>query len=242
MAFCINCGKYLVEDSKFCSHCGTQKVIERSNNNYERKQEWGGKIIKCPSCGMELSSFTAICPDCGHEINSTQVSKTVKEFANGIEECDIRIANSPEVSKGWSSWDDGKRIWWVLFNCFFCCLPLIIYFLWKSIKSVVTVSLTVEEKKKEAFIENYTLSNDRESILDLLLFIKSKTIFLVNEKFNAKTAYWTRVWVNKAKQIYYKSEILLKGDMIANNAYNEILIFFCHLSDFYKAGLTFLRI
>lgn len=225
MAFCRDCGKYLMEGSKFCSHCGKQQDVEQSNNAFERKQEWGGKIIKCPSCGTDLPSFTAICPGCGHEINSAQVTRSVKEFSNGIEECDIHIANSPEVSKGWSSWNKGTRIWWVVLNYFFCCLPLIIYFLWKPIKSVLTLSLTIEEKEKVAFIENYPSANDRESILDLLLFIKSKTFFLYNEKVTANTAYWARVWVNKAKQVYNKSEILLKGDTIANNAYNEILTF-----------------
>ena len=99
MRYCINCGQELTEGAKFCSNCGTslEKVettamqdeknvmpppikeakkvedplkTERKQSTYsERKQEFAGKIIKCPSCGAELQSFTAFDNRMGRQVN-----------------------------------------------------------------------------------------------------------------------------------------------------------------------------
>ena len=52
MTFCINCGSEIVENAKFCQKCG--HPTEKANHNEEkRKQEFVGKIYKCPNCGEE---------------------------------------------------------------------------------------------------------------------------------------------------------------------------------------------
>ena len=47
MAFCINCGKSLPKEAKFCPECGT------SIKNYDNSQTnkiYEGVMYKCPQC------------------------------------------------------------------------------------------------------------------------------------------------------------------------------------------------
>ena len=246
ISYCSNCGAKLIEGARFCPNCaapvnptlhnqGTtpesapevSQVVPPSSYS-ERKQEFAGRIIKCPSCGEELPSFTAICPSCGHEINSQSVSSSLKEFINSINACDRAIANNPEPAKtGWSTWGKGAKFWWVVLNIFTFCIPLVIYLSLKLIKPFLfpkrVPKLSPDEKRKASLIENATFPNERESILEALIFTKSKMDFLSSEKFNNKTQYWTNLWFTKAEQLHQKAGMLLNGDKIAEKTYNEII-------------------
>ena len=126
MAYCSNCGQFVADGVKFCSNCGSP--MNNGEDRTTRQQEFAGKIIKCPSCGTEIPSFTAICPGCGHEINSARVSSAFKDFTNQISRCDTAIANSPaEPKTGWKSWGKGKKFGWVILNIYTLCIPLVIY-------------------------------------------------------------------------------------------------------------------
>jgi predicted RNA-binding Zn-ribbon protein involved in translation (DUF1610 family) len=222
MAYCSSCGAKLEDGARFCPYCGTQ--TQQSNYKYKRTEEYLGKVIKCPACGSELPSFTAVCKSCGHEINSSKVSDSLKLFIIQIDECDRRIANSPEVSKkGWSTWGKGKKIGWVILNFYLFCIPLMIYLIKPLLRIDKAPTLTNEEKHKATIIENFTFPNDRGSILEALMFIKSKVSFLVTKKVNANNAYWTRLWTKKAEDLYQKSELMFPGDQIASGAYKDIV-------------------
>ncbi len=82
MAYCTNCGQQLADGAKFCAGCG---AAINTNNNTQRRQEWAGKIIKCPSCGEILNSFKARCPSCGFEIREIQASSAVQEFSKQLQ-------------------------------------------------------------------------------------------------------------------------------------------------------------
>lgn len=222
MAFCSNCGAKLKDRVKFCTECGFP-VATSIEVITKRQQEYLGSVIKCPSCGEELPSLTARCPACGHEINQAKVSSSLKSFADQINQYDRAIASGPNPpKKGWSSWGTGGRVMWVILNMYTLCIPLVIYFVLPLFKYGQTPSLSVHEKNKATFIENYNFPNDRESIIEALLFIKAKTTFLASETLNDKTAYWNRLWTTKAEQIYHKSEIVLKMDEVAQSLYNDI--------------------
>lgn len=76
----------------------------------------------------DLPSFTAIYPACGHEINSLKISESLDKFIAQIEECDRRIANSPEIpKKGVVYMRKVEKIGWVLLSLYLACIPLLIY-------------------------------------------------------------------------------------------------------------------
>ena len=101
MPYCKNCGNLLRENAKFCDNCGNaldnnqEKTCDNHNkadeNVNERKQEWAGKIVKCPNCGEILKSFTARCPSCAFEINTTQKVSSFDDFLEKIKQCDLSI-------------------------------------------------------------------------------------------------------------------------------------------------------
>ena len=84
MAFCINCGKEIASDAKFCPECGTPSGTYRKKST-QREYTYEGKVYKCPSCGEILNSFTMHCPSCGYELRGKKVSTAVKEFALKLE-------------------------------------------------------------------------------------------------------------------------------------------------------------
>lgn len=223
MDYCNRCSHKLAYGAKFCSNCGTPVGVNYSQNQSERRNEYAGTVIQCPACRENIPSFTAICPACGHEINSAKLSASLRNFIKQIEACDKKIANSSGApQKGWNTWKTWQKIGWVILNLYFIFIPLLVYLLFPYLKVYWTPSLTREEHEKAAIIQNYTFPNDRGSILDALLFIKSKVGFLVNEKTNAKNAYWMRLWTKKAEQLHQKAELLFPGDKIANDTYAKI--------------------
>ena len=213
MAFCSDCGEKLEDNAQYCPKC-RKKVEGQSAQN--------GVI--CPSCGMKLSSYTAKCPACGHEFDSVKVSDSFKEFSDAIDECDSIIASEPKTNKGgWSSWNGFKRLLWVVLNICTLCIPLPIYFIWPLVANNKTPFLSPGEKKKASLIENYSFTGDRATIVEALLFFRSKTDYIVAEKFNPNAAYWSRLWLVKAEQLHQKAQLVMKGDSAAESAYRGIV-------------------
>lgn len=228
MLFCTNCGKELSTDARFCPACGKENTIT-ANDNSKRKQEYVGSVKKCPACGEEIPALTAICPACGHELNSTKVTSSLASFIAALDECDSRIAQEPKVAtaqKGFKTWDKKLKIGWVILNILTSFIPLAIYIALPHIKPLFghrAPALTTEEKKKADLIENYAFPNEREAILEALLFIKTKIAFLASEKYSAKTAYWMNLWNTKADQVQEKAKIVLNNDSIAEAAHSEVI-------------------
>lgn len=240
--FCTNCAAKNSIEAKFCQNCGNSlmKVNSSVQNSvphkeepsqstyYERKQEYAGKIIKCPSCGAQLSSFTAICPDCGHEINSQKISSSIKEFMDAINEYDRIIANNLEPPKtGWKTWNKGIKVGWIILNIITFCIPLVIYLTFPLIKPFILPrnipKLSPDEKRKAALIENYVFPNERETVVEAMMFTKSKIAFLASEMYNRKTLFWLNLWNTKAEQLKQRADIILKGDKIVEETYREII-------------------
>lgn len=94
MKFCTKCGKQLNDDAKFCDTCGapvsgtqTPPPIPGTNENVvddtKRKEVFVGVKRKCPVCGDEVSAFALTCRK-GHELSGISVSKTSKDFQEGL--------------------------------------------------------------------------------------------------------------------------------------------------------------
>ena len=221
MAFCINCGQELADGANFCANCG--KSTNEWNSGTERKAKYEGELHKCPNCGENLTSLTAICPACGHEFNSVKVDDDLYKFSQHIDSFDALIANNPKIKSrsGWASWSTGWRIAWIILNIYTFCFPLLFYAIIRFFKRF-QFELSPEEKNKATFIENYVFPNEREAIIEALLFIKTKILFLSSKPADRNTLYWSNIWCNKAQTIYNKAAIVLCGDPIAEKAFLEI--------------------
>ena len=98
--YCINCGKELIPNSKFCNNCGNpvNNVIEReevkTEDASERKIEYEGKVYKCPNCGEVLNSFVINCPACGHELRDSRRCESIEELSRKLEEIENNRENS----------------------------------------------------------------------------------------------------------------------------------------------------
>ncbi len=98
MAFCVNCGKELVDGARFCAFCGTKvgtvspqtPPIPQIQPNTQRQQEYVGKVFKCPNCGEVISQSTARCPSCGYEISGKEANETVSRFSQQLMELESR--------------------------------------------------------------------------------------------------------------------------------------------------------
>lgn len=250
--FCTKCGAKNNFEAKFCQSCGfpmqvinnpqgvekmpnvpqeAKKAFDMTQNrettSSDRKQEFVGKILKCPSCGAQLSSFTAICPDCGYEINSQKISSSIKEFMDAINEYDRIIANNLEPPKtGWKTWNKWVKVGWIILNIITSCIPLVIYLAFPLIKPFILPrnipQLSPDEKRKVTLIENYVFPNEREAVVEAMMFAQSKMAFLVSEKYNRKTLYWFNLWNTKAEQLKQRADIILKRDKIVEETYKEI--------------------
>lgn len=85
MAYCIQCGKELVENAKFCAACGTAIDAPQKKIDEQRKTVYDGQLHKCPNCGEMLDAFVTICPICKYELRGTDITSYVHEFSLKLE-------------------------------------------------------------------------------------------------------------------------------------------------------------
>lgn len=99
--FCKKCGAENNIKARFCQRCGRQidtlnelqnaeKLHSKSKSDIflqtERRQEFAGKIVKCPNCGEILKSFVTCCPTCGYELREIEPTMSIKEFVAKLEQ------------------------------------------------------------------------------------------------------------------------------------------------------------
>lgn len=230
---CPDCGEVMKQSEAICNACGYElhsSKFDSSNasgttNSNQRQNEFKGKIIKCPNCGEVLKSFEGICPSCGHELSSVKMSASFKTFVDGITACDASIARSPiPPKKGFRTWSSRGKFWWVVLNIFTLCIPLAIYLIMPLLGIWGGSSFLPDEKRKAALIKNYAFPNDRESVLEILIYIKSQMAFIASGKIDRRAVHWASIWGHKAEQIDQKAEIIIKGDTISASVYSDIMM------------------
>lgn len=223
MKVCPKCGKMSILNSNFCTACGADMSGQPSQEQPAPKEEFIGKIYKCPNCGTEIPSMTAICPGCGIELNSSRTSEGAKQFIERIAECDRNIqSDTVKPNTGWASWSIAKKIGWVILNLYTACIPLLIYWILGGSSSNVASKLTGSEKEKVNVINGYVFPDDRGAILEALMFMENQVSNLSSQKVNPNGLYWMSVWKNKAGQLANKAAILFPGDNAARDISNRI--------------------
>ena len=228
MVYCVKCKKELTLSTKFCPECGTPVGNSISGEHTQREYVYVGVVKKCPVCGEELSSMTAVCPACGHEINSTQVYPALQKFINELALCDQSIAdeeainaitNEKKTGRGWHSWSTSAKILWVVVNCLTLCVPIVFYLLFRF---RILHQSAPSIKRKVNLIENFQIPSERQAIIESLYFIRDKASALAAQKATFDTAYWAKLWEVKSSQIYKKAQTAIPNDVTVSGLYHEI--------------------
>lgn len=89
MAFCINCGEQLVDGARFCHACGNSVIGSGVEDKSQRKQEYVGKIYKCPNCGNIVNPSEAVCNSCGFQLSGKEAVGSAKDFQQKIMELEM---------------------------------------------------------------------------------------------------------------------------------------------------------
>lgn len=112
--FCPKCGTKNNNEANFCQSCGSpiqvinnsqkvEKSVEVPQNSdptySERKQEYAGKIIKCPSCGEIWDAFILKCPTCGYELRGARSNQALSELFAKLETIDLQPDNNVRLKK-----------------------------------------------------------------------------------------------------------------------------------------------
>lgn len=74
-------------------------IISGTNTN----QNKFGNLLKCPSCGASVPSFTATCKDCGFEFRNITANSSMKELAEKLENASKTVVNEKK------SWGDQSK-------------------------------------------------------------------------------------------------------------------------------------
>lgn len=165
----------------------------------------------CSKCGRPLADEMKYCPQCGAESKGWHPGEAGREggrplppslraFIAELEDYERLIAEEKKDSGEGAR--KKKKI--------------------EILPPEMTV-LTLGERRKAALIQNYAFQNDEETILEALLFVKSRVSLLTLEKWDKKTAYWAHLWMARAEEFYERGRALLPADTRVPKAYNEIL-------------------
>lgn len=220
MAFCSKCGNQLQDGVQFCASCGTP-VGGSTNTGEKRTQTFVGEIRKCVHCGNILDGFTAVCPACGFEVTSKHVSEAIINFTNRLHQIGEAIAKEVSNTKAfWTSWSIIKKIGFVILNLFTSFIPLMIHLVVSFVRIFAVRNLTPNEKVKKELIENFVVPNNKEDIMEFLLFAKAQRD-KEHSMFDMKAHFWIGVWNNKCEQIIEKASALFASDISFISFLNE---------------------
>lgn len=196
--FCTSCGARNNIRARFCQNCGTpfginnkpkqtepQHMEEHQQSTYsERKQEYAGKIIKCPNCGEVLKSFAANCPSCGFELRDTNTTSSVREFTLKLEAIESRRSKCKDkkhsfISKIYGS--DGK--------------------------------LTDTDEQKIGLIRSFSVPNTKEDVLEFMILASSNvevSIYGWGDKgvITESRKAVSEAWIAKMEQVYEKAKLM----------------------------------
>lgn len=182
--FCRECGYELPDNAKFCSKCGARLAPEETG---DRKEEYEGKLYKCPNCGQVLRSFLSHCPSCGMEFRGKTALHSVRELANKLHEIDCREYKESEdksILKSLVGLDlgfiNGDK---------------------KREKRIEEFEID-KENDKQQLILNFPIPNDKEDLLE----------FSIMASTNIDSGSCVSAWETKMKQVYDKAEIIMKDD------------------------------
>lgn len=190
MSFCIECGRKLVDDAKFCDNCG--RSVQKPHQEQKRETVFAGELHKCPSCGEMLKAFLSVCPLCGYEIRGGKSSKVVKEFSEKINEIESKRTPDSKFSSIMRSLSLGSKS------------PID-----EQILSLIR-NFSVPNTKEDAFeFMILASSNINSTALSANNFSDAGANSI--EELNMMKAQ-SEAWLAKVEQVYYKAKLSFGGE------------------------------
>lgn len=184
------------------------------------------QLLKCPVCGTEFPCLTAICPGCGHVVDSSGISPSAKAFIAEIEDYDKLIAETKvkNIRRRPMIVNSFCRTLWIMVNIFMLCMPWAAYLILALRRDGKMPELTAAEKRKGIIIQNFDFPSDKKTLMEILLYIKSKVAVLAQNKTDSRTVYWMRMWSARTEILYEKiSGQLIWGKDIVRDAHISIV-------------------
>lgn len=189
MKYCVNCGKELSDDARFCDSCGTPVVAQTS----KKRVEHAGTVYKCPNCGEVLGGFVAICPGCGYEIRNVKSSGSVQSFADQL--ASLEAEEMPA--------NENNSIIKKIFGRDLRETP-------KRLEEARREFDEQKRTRKINLITNFPVPNTKEDIMEFVLLIRSNLQDTSNDNI-----YFA--WAAKLEQLYQKARIMLPSDPITDD-------------------------
>lgn len=162
-----------------------KKELNIENQLIKKKE---GELIKCPSCGSIVPSFTTKCADCGLEFRKTEATNSVKQFYKELINIENEERNRPKNKLGF--WQGGEAL------------------------SNLNMETAIENRKA-SIISAFPVPNTKEDILEFLSIavseVTQKPSWLARHQQQPGVVIWN-AWNNKCKQVILKARFLLKDD------------------------------
>jgi hypothetical protein len=177
-------------------------------------------MSNCEYCGALLAPGDKVCSRCGAPVSGQRISESVKDFESLL----IGVSDGNSISYLRKSTFQNASVlgkigiillWILLFP-----VMLFIYIFRKYVVS--SRHLSESDNKKANIIGNYTFTNDRETLLEALIFIRTQIDILGEMKKDGYTAFWIKLWTSKAEQTYEKSKVALGDDTTAKDIFSKI--------------------
>ncbi len=177
-------------------------------------------MSKCEYCGALIAPGEKFCSSCGAPVPGEKVSDSVKTFERMLIEAGggdkisyLRRSPFAEASV------PGKIGWILLWILFF---PIMVLVFIVSRHRISPKQLSESDNKRVNIISNYTFANDRDTLLEALIFIQNQIDILCDMKKDGYTAFWLNLWTSKAEQTYEKSKAAFGNDAKIEEIFQKI--------------------
>ena len=212
---CPSCGSPVESFQSRCNACGHElgvsKVSDAIKEFTSEINVLDEKIAKEKNIVPKQSGSTGSSRSSG---STFMAGATGAMIGSSLTRSTSRSSNNRSGSNNRNSAAGGL----ILIGLIAGAIALIVTIIKNFRNAVAKPALSQSEKVKKSYIENYVIPNNREDILEFILFASSKAegVIDLGQKQSmgevSSAHFWTKVWENKCKKVEDRALIALQGD------------------------------